>query len=91
METNETTNKRPECPKTWLAESILATIFCCLPLGIVGIVNAARVNSLYIAECYEEAVKASENAKKWTLISVGIGIAGYVIYFILLAAGIASI
>ena len=28
-------------PKTWLVESILVTLFCCLPFGIVGIVNAA--------------------------------------------------
>lgn len=25
-------------PKTWLVESILVTLFCCLPFGIVGIV-----------------------------------------------------
>src|SRR5574344_900091 len=27
-------------PKTWLVESILVTILCCLPFGIVGIINA---------------------------------------------------
>ena len=34
-------------PKNWLVESILVTIFCCLPFGIVGIINAANVNSRY--------------------------------------------
>ena len=48
METNEM-KSTPECPKTWMVESILVTILCCLPLGIVGIVNAAKVNSLYSA------------------------------------------
>ena len=32
------------CPKTWMAESILVTILCCLPFGIIGIVNAAKVS-----------------------------------------------
>lgn len=29
-----------------LVMSILCTLFCCLPLGIVGIINAAKVNGL---------------------------------------------
>ena len=56
------------CPKTWMAESILVTIFCCLPFGIAGIVFAAKVSSLYAAGQYEEAVEASNNAAKWTKI-----------------------
>lgn len=59
METNT-------CPKTWMAESILVTIFCCLPFGIAGIVFAAKVSSLYAAGKYEEAEAASKNAGKWT-------------------------
>ena len=52
------------CPKTWMAESILVTIFCCLPFGIAGIVFAAKVSSLYAAGQYEEAGEASNNAAK---------------------------
>jgi len=36
-------NQKP--PKSWLVESILVTLFCCLPFGIAGIVNASRVES----------------------------------------------
>ncbi|WP_419184195.1 DUF2752 domain-containing protein [Xiashengella succiniciproducens] len=36
-------------PKTWLGESILVTIFCCLPFGIAGIVNASKVESRFYA------------------------------------------
>ena len=68
-------------PKTWLVESILATLFCCLPLGIVGIVNATSVESKYHAGDINGATKASENAKRWTLISFGIGIVSVVIAF----------
>lgn len=72
------------CPKTWMAESILVTIFCCLPFGIAGIVFAAKVSSLYAAGQYEEAVKASNNAAKWTKIGFFVGLAVMVIYMIFL-------
>lgn len=68
------------CPKTWMAESILVTIFCCLPFGIAGIVFAAKVSSLYAAGKYEEAVEASNNAAKWTKIGFFVGLAVMVIY-----------
>lgn len=71
------------CPKTWLAESILVTLFCCLPFGIVGIINAAKVSTLYAQGNYEQAQLASAGAKKWTTIGFLIGFAVYVIYFII--------
>lgn len=76
-------NGNPPCPKTWLVESILVTILCCLPLGIVGIVNAAKVNSLYAAGKYDEALRASNEAGKWTKIGAGIGLVGILLYIIL--------
>ena len=72
------------CPKTWMAESILVTMFCCLPFGIAGIVFAAKVSSLYAAGKYEEAVEASNNAAKWTKIGFFVGLAVMVIYMIFL-------
>lgn len=76
-------------PKSWLTESILATIFCCLPFGIVGIVHASKVEQLFYAGQEEAANRAAAEAKKWTKISfwIGIGIIGlsfifYIIYFI---------
>ena len=48
----------PPRPKSWLIWSILATLICCNLLGIVGIVNAIRVNTLYDQTKYEEAKKA---------------------------------
>lgn len=63
--------KRPPCPKTWLAESILSTCLCCLPLGIVGIVYAAKVDSAYLQGKYELALQYSKQARNWTLAAVG--------------------
>src|SRR5690606_2723844 len=68
----------PVRPKTWLVESILITILCCLPFGIVGIVNAAKVNSLYDQGLYDESIRVSKNAKKWAMF----GLIGGIIYLI---------
>lgn len=81
-------NQRP--PKTWLVESILVTLFCCLPFGIAGIVNAAKVESRFYAGDIEGANRSSADAKKWTTISFWIGIAVGVIYLIVVIAGVAS-
>ena len=77
-------------PKTWLLESILVTLFCCLPFGIVGIVNAAKVESRFYAGDIEGAKRASQEAGKWTKVSFWIGIAVGVIYVIVVAIGAVS-
>lgn len=64
---------------THLALSIIVTLLCCLPLGIVGIVNASRVSGLVAAGRYAEAKAASDAAKRWALWGLGIGLAASVI------------
>ena len=63
-----------ECPKTYLLESILVTIFCCLPFGVIGIYNAAGVSSAYNMGDYRLSMQRSENAKKWSLIGLIVGL-----------------
>ena len=67
MNDNHNANSQPipAQPKNYLAESILVTLFCCMPCGIVGIVKAASVGSLYSQGRYNEAQDASLSAKKW--------------------------
>lgn len=72
----------PPCPKTWLAESILVTLFCCLPFGIVGIIKAASVSSAYESGDYTKAERNSHEAKKWTLIGFFISIVSIILYII---------
>lgn len=55
-------------PKTWLVESILVTLFCCLPFGIAGIVNATKVESYFANRQYDQARRYSEQAGTWTKI-----------------------
>ena len=67
-------------PKTWLAESILVTLFCCLPFGIVGIVHSSKVESAFRSGDHEGADRASVEAKKWTMIGFWIGLVGVGLY-----------
>jgi hypothetical protein len=60
----------------YLVQSILVTLCCCLPFGIVAIVNASKVSSLVQAGNYEAARQASEEAKKWCTIGFVCGLIG---------------
>ncbi|WP_456464121.1 CD225/dispanin family protein [Lutibacter sp.] len=73
-------------PKNYLVESILVTIFCCLPFGIAGIVFASQVNSKFAAGDYQGAIEASENAKKWMKWGLFAGIAVVILYVIFVFA-----
>ena len=76
-------------PRTWFVESILVTIFCCMPFGIAGIVNASRVETRHRLGDYAGAKRSSEEAGKWTKIGFWIAVAGFVIYLAFLAFAIA--
>lgn len=78
------------CPKTWMAESILVTVFCCLPFGIAGIVFASKVSSLYAAGNYEAAIQASKDAGKWTKIGFIVGLVVIVLYLLVYGAAFFS-
>ncbi|HLW09021.1 MAG TPA: CD225/dispanin family protein [Fermentimonas sp.] len=77
----------PLKPANWLWQSIVATILCCLPFGIVGIIYAARVDSLYYNRKYSEAENSARKAKTWTLIAVALGFLYLIIWSILLSTG----
>lgn len=57
----------------YLWQSIAATCLCCLPFGVVGIVYAAKVDSLVARGDLAGAQAASSSAKLWTSLSVGLG------------------
>ncbi|MDR3236356.1 MAG: CD225/dispanin family protein [Prevotellaceae bacterium] len=76
-------------PKTWLVESILVTLFCCLPFGIAGIVNASKVESRFYAGDIDGANLASASAGKWTKISLWVGVAvitAYILFYVVIIA-----
>ena len=73
---------QPPRPNSYLALAIVSTILCCLPAGIVSIIYATKVNSAYADGNYDEANRASKNAKTWGLVSVGIALFGWIIYIL---------
>lgn len=70
------------CPNNYLVFSILTTLFCCLPTGIVAIVYSCQVNSLFNANRPEEAQNASKWALRWNIISLSLVVALCFISFI---------
>jgi len=90
---NQSSNNSSVMPKNYLTESILVTVFCCLPLGIVAIINASKVEKEYHSGNYEAAQKASDEAKKfmkWGLIGSAIAYA-LMIFGSLILGGIGAI
>jgi hypothetical protein len=71
-------------PKTWLVEAVLVTLFCCLPFGIIGIIKASNVSSLYTQRRYAEAQEASAQAGKWVKWGFAVGLIYVVLVFLYL-------
>ncbi|MEV4604499.1 CD225/dispanin family protein [Amycolatopsis sp. NPDC049253] len=82
----------PPPPDNRLVWGILTTIFCCLPLGIVSIVKANEVNSLWYQGRFAEAQHAADQAGKWAMwsaLAIPIAVVAYllVVLFVFLIAG----
>jgi len=60
-------------PNNNLVWGILVTILCCLPFGIVSIVKAAKVDSLWMSGRHEEAQAAAQSARNWAIAGVVAG------------------
>lgn len=66
-----------------MALAIITTVLFCLPLGIVGIIKANKVNNLYNEGLYEAAQEAAKEAKKYSIIGIVISVAIILIYVII--------
>jgi uncharacterized membrane protein YvbJ len=81
-------------PETYLWQSIVVTILCCLPLGIPAIVYAAQVEKYYVQGHIDAAQRASRNAKNFCIASlVSSLVAGiaYIIYLVAIGGVIAGL
>ena len=67
----------------YLVLSIISTLCCCLPFGIVAIVFAAKINSSVAAGDYEAAEKAAKTAKIWIIVAVAVGVIWNIIQMVL--------
>ncbi len=61
-------------PESYLPWSIVATLLCCLPAGVVAIVFATQVSSRYERGDIEGSQRASDNAQLWIIISAVLGL-----------------
>lgn len=68
----------------YLVWSILSTLFCCLPIGVVGIIYAAQANSKQALGDYVGAANAAKNAKVWCWAAFGSGVVVMGIYLLVL-------
>jgi len=75
---------RTVMPKTWLTESIIATVACSMccgvPLiglipGVVAIFKAMGVKKKFNSGDYTGANKSSASARMWLIITMGVGLA----------------
>ena len=71
-----------EAIPNYLVQSILVTICCCLPLGVVAIVFAAQVNSKLAAGDIAGARDASAKAKMFCWIAFGLGLVLSIIWML---------
>ncbi|HJT96023.1 MAG TPA: CD225/dispanin family protein [Mycobacterium sp.] len=74
-------------PDNYLVWAILVTVLCCLPFGIVSIINASKVSGLWAQGQYAEAQAAADNAKKWAIWGAIAGVVVGIIYGIIAVAG----
>ncbi len=63
-------------PPTFLAWSIVVLVLCCVPTGIVALINSCRVTSRFNRGDVAGARNASSLAELWVMISIVSGLVG---------------
>ena len=77
VRTGETVNWVP-----YLVLSILSTVCCCVPFGIVAIVYAVKINSLVSEGKIDEARSAAKTARIWIIVAFAVGIIFDIVVFL---------
>jgi ribosomal protein L40E len=83
-------NEKPSIPETYLWQSIVVTILCCLPLGIPAIVYATQVEKYFMMGEMAAAQRASRLAKNfciWALVGGLLFVTAYVIFYLVMLGG----
>jgi hypothetical protein len=72
----------PASVPNYLIPAIIS-LFCCTPLGIVGVIFAAQVNGKVAAGDIQGAMDSSKKAKLFSYIAIGLGLAGIICYILM--------
>ena len=84
--------QQPPQPSSHMALAIITTLMCCLPTGIVAIMKSSKVDSLYFAGRYDEAVDASKSSMNWSIAGIVISLIGWIAYVLLVVVfGLAAV
>lgn len=78
-----------EKPSTYLGLAIAVTILCCIPFGVLAIVYASKVDDCWYSGRTEEALEYSRKARNWSVIGAVLSIVFWIVYVILVIAGVA--
>jgi hypothetical protein len=79
----------PASVPNYLIPAIIS-LFCCLPLGVVGVIFAAQVNGKVAAGDTAGAMDAAKKAKMFSFIAIGLGLLGivcYVLFVVIMGVG----
>jgi hypothetical protein len=60
--------------ENYLVLAIVATVCCCMPIGLVGVVHAAQVNARAQLGDLAGAQECARKARLWSLAGIGIGL-----------------
>ncbi|MDE7159813.1 MAG: CD225/dispanin family protein [Muribaculaceae bacterium] len=74
-------------PPTYLVWSVVMTVLCCLPAGVVAIVFSSMVSSKYYAGDIEGAKRCSRRAEIWIIASFVAGVLWNTLYIPMVIAG----
>ena len=74
-------------PDDFIVWSILGTVFCCVPFGIASIVNASKVDKLWLSGDRQGAIDAARKARTWFWWSFGVGLVCQIITLVSYALG----
>ena len=77
----------PAAVPNYLVQSIIS-LFCCLPVGIVAVIFAARVNGQVQAGDTQGALDSSRKAKMFSYIAIGLGLVWVIIWVVMMVLGV---
>jgi len=66
---------------THLVGAILATVFCCWPLGIIAIVYAAKAEAILTLGEVRQSQAQARKARIWMAVSIVLGLVAFVLKF----------
>jgi hypothetical protein len=69
----------------YLVWSILTTLLCCLPAGVVAIVYSSQVSAKLAAGDYAGAVDSSNKARTWCIVGAAAGVLSWIVYLAVFA------